>query len=107
MRGLAVDGEALEFLMGFDEKSSARSFVGAARFHPDEAIFDKIGTAYAVFRGNSIERVEQIDGTEIRTVHRDGSTGLEYDFSFFGLVWTMLGCFDLHHPRSHGVIRWI
>src|SRR5712664_1195069 len=43
MRGFAVHGEPLEFLMGFDEKGSTGSFVGAARFHSDEPIFDEVG----------------------------------------------------------------
>ncbi len=58
MRGLAVHSEALEFLMRFDEKSSAGSFVGAARFHSDEAIFDEVGAADSVLRGDFVQRVE-------------------------------------------------
>src|SRR5216683_4355905 len=54
MRGLAIDGEALEFLVGFDEQRSAGSFVSAARFHSHEAIFDQVGAADAVFRGDFI-----------------------------------------------------
>src|SRR6266576_3122361 len=38
MRGLAVDGEPLQFLVGFDQQGAAGSFVGAPRFHPHEAI---------------------------------------------------------------------
>src|SRR6266481_979955 len=48
MRGLAIDGEPLQFLMGFDEKGSAGSFVSAARFHSDEAILDEIRAADAL-----------------------------------------------------------
>src|SRR6266849_5907264 len=39
MRGLAVDREAFQFLMRFDEQRSAGSFVGAAGFHSHETIF--------------------------------------------------------------------
>src|SRR5947199_6394761 len=38
----SIDGEALEFLVRFDKKRSAGSFVGAARFHSDEPVFDEI-----------------------------------------------------------------
>jgi len=72
MRGLAIDGEPLEFLMRFDEEGSAGGFVGAARFHSDQAIFDEVGAADAVFRGDFVERVEQIDGAKFRTVDGTG-----------------------------------
>src|SRR5712664_1314049 len=72
MRGFAVNGEPLEFLMGLDEESSAGSFVGAARLHSDEAIFDEVGAADAVFCGDFVEGVEQIDGAEFRTVDGNG-----------------------------------
>src|ERR1700676_961420 len=62
MRGLAIDGEPLQFLMSFDEKGSAGSFVSAARFHSDEAIFDEISAADTVFGGDFVEGVEKIDG---------------------------------------------
>src|SRR2546425_9154261 len=38
---------------------SAGSFVSAARFHSDEAIFDEIGAADAVLRGDFVERSEE------------------------------------------------
>src|ERR1700682_991247 len=57
MSGFAIDGEPLQFLMRFDEKGSAGSFVSAAGFHPDEAIFDEVGAADAVLRGNFIQRI--------------------------------------------------
>jgi len=91
MRGLAIDGEPLEFLMRFDEEGSAGSFVGAARFHSDEAIFDEVGAADAVFRGDFVERVEQADGAEFRTVDGNGGAGFESDFNFLGFVRSFLG----------------
>src|SRR6266849_2257949 len=54
MRGLAVHGEALEFLMRFDEQGSTGGFVGAARFHSDQAIFDEVGAADAVLGGDFV-----------------------------------------------------
>ena len=98
MRGLAVDGEPLQFLMGFDQQGAAGSFVGAPRFHPDEAIFDKIGAANAVFRGDFVERREQIDGTEFRAVDRSGGAGFESDFDFFRFVRRF---FRRNNPLPH------
>src|SRR6267154_898384 len=86
MRGLAIDGEPLQFLMGFDEKGSAGSFVSAARFHSDEAIFDEIRAADAVLGGDFVESVEKIDGAEFRTVDGNRRAGFESDFNFFGFL---------------------
>src|SRR5438552_1304392 len=85
MRGFAVDGEALELLMRFDEQRSAGSLIGAARFHPDKAILDEIGAAYPVLRGNFIQRVEQFDGPKFRVIHGNRCAGFKSDFDFFGL----------------------
>src|SRR6266571_4302545 len=64
MRGFAVNGKALEFLMRFHEERSAGSFVGAARFHADEAVFDEVGAADAMLCGDFVQRVEQVDGAK-------------------------------------------
>src|SRR5947199_10069812 len=98
----SIDGEALEFLVRFDKKRSAGSFVGAARFHSDEPVFDEISAADAVFCGDFIERVQQIDGAKFRTVHRNGSAGFESDFDFFGLVRSFFWGDD---PLPHGRVR--
>ena len=55
MRGFAIDGEALEFLMRLDQQRAAGSFVGAARLHADQTIFDEIGAADAVARGDFVQ----------------------------------------------------
>ena len=91
MRGLAVDCQALEFLMRFDEQGSARSFVCASRFHSNEAIFDEVGAADAVLRGDFVECIEQNHGAEFCAVHRDGSAGLEANFDLFGFVRSFFG----------------
>src|SRR2546430_2519137 len=98
MRGLAVDGEPLQVLMGYVVQGAARSYVGAPRFHPHEAIFDKIGAANAVFRGDFVERREQIDGTEFRAVDRSGGAGFESDFDFFRFVRRF---FRRNNPLPH------
>src|SRR5882762_6694116 len=106
MRGFAVHGEALEFLMRFDEKSSAGSFVGAARFHSHEAIFDEVGAADAVFGGNFIQRVEKLDGAEFRAVDGNRCSGFETDFDFFGFVGSFFrGNDPLPHRFVWGVGR--
>ncbi len=61
MRGLAIHGKRFEFAMRGDEQSAAGSFVGAARLHADEAIFDDVGAADAVLRGDFVQRVQQFD----------------------------------------------
>src|SRR6266404_1389553 len=102
MRGLAVDCQALEFLMRFDEQRSAGSFVRAAGFHSDEAIFDEVGAADAMSRCNFIELVEKIDRTELRAVHGDGGARLESDFDFLGFVRSFFGRND---PLPHRFVR--
>src|SRR5579859_2012558 len=99
MRGFAIDGEALEFAMRGDEKRAAGSFVRAAGLHADEAIFDKVGAADAVTRGNFVERVEQIDRAEFCSVDGDWSSGFETDFDFFGFVGSF---FRRNSPLPHG-----
>src|SRR5882757_8210422 len=81
-----------------DEQRAAGSFVRATGLHSDEAIFDEVGTAYAVASGNFIEGVEQFDRTEFRAIHGDRSAGLETDFDFFGLVWSF---FRRDSPLPH------
>src|SRR6267378_3515473 len=98
MRGLAVNGQSLEFLMGFHEKGSAGSFVRAARFHPDETIFDKIGAADAVLCGNFIERVKKVDRAEFRAVDGDWCADFKTDFDFFGFVRSF---FRRNDPLPH------
>src|SRR5882762_8947077 len=102
MRGFAVHGEPLEFLMGFDEKGSAGSFVGATGFHSYEAIFDEVGAADAVFCGDFIQGVEKIDGAEFRTVDGNGSAGFESDFDFLGFVRSF---FRRNDPLPHRFVR--
>src|SRR5437588_8299733 len=102
MRGFAVHGEALEFLVRFDEQRSAGSLVRAARFHPDEAIFDEVGAADAVLRGDFIERVEQFDGPKFRAVDGNRSARFESDFDFFGFVRSF---FRGDNPLPHGLVR--
>src|ERR1700741_2438305 len=98
MRGLAVNGESLQFLMGFYEKGSAGSFVSAARLHPHEAIFDKIGAADAVLGGDFVERFKKLDRAEFRSVDRDWCAGCKTDFDFFGFVGSL---FWRNDPLPH------
>ncbi len=41
--------------------------------------------------GDFVERVEQIDGAEFRTVDGNGGAGFESDFNFLGFVRSFLG----------------
>src|SRR5713101_180845 len=102
MRGFAIDGEALQFLMRFHEQRSAGSFVGAARFHSDEAIFDEVGPPDAVLGGDIIQRVHEIDGAEFRAVDRNRRAGFKSDFDFFGFVRSFLRGND---PLPHCFVR--
>src|SRR5713226_7639226 len=102
MRGFAINGEALEFLVRFHEESSAGSFVGAARFHSDEAIFDEVGPPDAVLGGDIIQRVHEIDGAEFRAVDRNRRAGFKSDFDFFGFVRSFLRGND---PLPHRFVR--
>ena len=70
-------------------------------FMPDEAIFDNVGAANAVLCGNFIERVEKIDGTELRAVNADRGACLKTDFDFFGFVWSF---FRRDSPLPHGFV---
>ncbi len=54
MRGFAVDTERFEFAVREDEKRAAGSFIRAARFDADEAIFDEIDSADAVRGGDFV-----------------------------------------------------
>ena len=65
MGGFAIHGEALEFLMRFDQQCSAGSFVSASRLHADQAVFDEVGATNTVFRGDFVERVEKIDRAKL------------------------------------------
>src|SRR6266403_3679995 len=91
MRGFAVDRQALEFLVRFDEQRSAGSFVRAAGFHSDEAIFDEVGAADAVLRGDFVECIKQNHGGEFCTVHGDRRAGFESDFDFLGFLRSFFG----------------
>src|SRR6266436_4956149 len=102
MRGFAVNGEALEFLVRFHEESSAGSFVGATRFHSDEAIFDEVGPPDAVLGGDIIQRVHEIDGAEFRAVDRNRRAGFKSDFDFFGLSGAFSGETTHCHIASFG-----
>src|SRR6266446_2248492 len=72
VRGLAVDRKSFEFLVRFDQQRAAGSFVSSAGFHPDEPVFDEVGAANAMLRGDFIEFVEKIDRTELPAVYRNG-----------------------------------
>ena len=89
MRGFAVHGETFEFAMRGDEQCAAGSFVCAARFHADQAVFDEVGAANAVSRGDVIQRIEKIDRAKPGAIDRDGRSGFETDFDFFGLVGSL------------------
>src|SRR5436853_1599433 len=84
--------------MCFDEKSSAGSFVGTAGFHPDEAIFDKIGAADAMLGGDFVEGVKKVDRVELSAVHGDWCAGFKTDLDFFGFV---RGFFRRDDPLPH------
>src|SRR6266852_8759361 len=45
VRGFAIDGERFEFAVRGDQQRAAGSFVGAARFHTDQAILYDVGSA--------------------------------------------------------------
>src|SRR6266851_2350917 len=102
MRSFAVNGEPLQFLMRFHEQRSAGSFVGAARFHSDEAIFDQVGAADAVLGGNFIQRVKKFDRTKFCAIDGNGRAGFESDFDFFGFVRSF---FRGNDPLPHGFVR--
>src|SRR5258708_6442460 len=72
--------------MRLDQESGGGSVVGDARFHCGEVIFDKVRGADAVFCGDFVESVEQIDGAEFRTVDGNGCARCESDFDFLGFV---------------------
>src|SRR5262249_9174452 len=102
VRGFPVDGEAFEFAMRGDEERAAGSFVRAAGLHTHEAVLDKVGAADAVTRGDFVEGVEKIDGTEFAAVYRNRSAGFETDFDFFGFVGSFFG---RDGPLPHGFAR--
>src|SRR5579859_879008 len=85
-----------------DEERAAGSFVRAARLHTDEAIFDKVRAADAVTRGDFVERIEKIDGSEFGAVDGDGRAGFETDFDFFGFFGSFFG---RDSPLPHGFAR--
>src|SRR5262249_49365922 len=89
--GFAVDGEALKFLMCFDEQRAARSFVSAAGFHSDETIFDEVGAADAMLGSDFVERVEQIDRPQFFAVYGNRSAGFETDFDVLSFVRRFFG----------------
>src|SRR5262249_12281215 len=102
VRGFPVDGEAFEFAMRGDEERAAGSFVRAAGLHTHEAVLDKVGAADAVTRGDFVDGVEKIDGTEFAAVYRNRSAGFETDFDFFGFVGSFFG---RDGPLPHGFAR--
>ena len=89
VRGFAIDGKALEFAMRGDEQCTARSFVCTARLHADEAVFDEVSAAHAVTCGDVIQRIEKIDRAKPGAIDRDGRSGFETDFDFFGPVGSL------------------
>src|SRR5262249_43996061 len=99
MRGFTVDGEALEVAMRGDGQRAAGSFVRAARLHTDETVFDEVGAADAVTRGDFVELVEKIDRAEFRAVDGNRNAGVETDFDFFGFVRSF---FRRDGPLPHG-----
>jgi len=61
MRGLAIEAQRFQLAMRGNEQRAAGSFVGAARFDADQAIFHQVNAADAVRGGDFIQSVEQRD----------------------------------------------
>src|SRR6267154_169105 len=104
MRGFAIDSKRFEFAVRGDQQSAAGSFVGAARFHSYEAVFYDVGAADAVFCGDFVERVQQVDGIGFGTVHGNRQASFEADFDFGGFVRSF---FRRDDPLPHGFVRGI
>src|SRR5258708_29944644 len=102
--GFTIDSKGFEFAMRGDQQSAAGSFVGAARFHADQAIFDYVGAADAVLCGNFVERVPQFVVIDFGAVHGYGQACFEADFDFGGFV---RGFFRGNDPLPHGFVRGI
>src|SRR5229473_6953079 len=101
MRGLAIHGKRFEFAMRGDQQRAAGSFVRAARLHADQAIFDDVGAADTVLRGDLVQRVQQFDCGGFRAVHGDGKTGFRSELDFRAFV---LRLFRRGDPLPHGFV---
>ena len=86
MRGFAVERERFELAMRGDEQSSAGSFIRAAGFDADQAIFDDVHAADAIGCSDFIELIEQRDRREILAVDGNRSAAYESDFHGGGLA---------------------
>src|SRR5256885_11132438 len=101
MRGFAVDGQGLELAMRGDEQRAAGSFIGAARFHTYQAVFDDVRPPNAVLRGDFVESVQQIHRRSLAAVHGNRRAGFKADLDFRGLVRSFFGRGD---PLPHGLV---
>ena len=84
-----------------DEQRAARSFIRAARFDADEAIFDDVHAADAIGGGNFVQLIEQRKRREIFAVHRNGSAASKPISTVVGCVGRLRGRSD---PLPHGFV---
>ena len=98
MRGLAVHGKALQFLVRFHQERTSRSFISATRFHAYEPVLDQIRAADTVLRGDFVQRIDKFNGAQFRAINGNWCTGFKADFDFFGLIRSLLRrCDPLPH----------
>ena len=102
VRRLAVEAQRFEFAMRGDQQRAARRFVRAARFHPDQAIFDQVDASHAVRRRDFIQLFDQRHRGTLFAVHRNRRAGLESDFDVRRLVRRF---FRRDDPLPHRFVR--
>src|SRR5215475_4775319 len=107
MRGVAVEGEALDPAMRSLQDRPAGRLVDTPRFHADEAVLDEIEPADAVPAAGFVQALEQRGGREMFAIYRDRIAAFEGDFDTFGFVGRGLGGDGAAEHELLGLDPWV
>ncbi len=91
MHRAAIERQLFDPAMRCKQDRPARRFVHAARFHPDEAVFDEIEPADAVAAAVIVQGGEQGCWAHRRAIDRDGIAAFEGDNDIFGCIGRVFG----------------
>ena len=94
MHDFAVHRERFHLAVGEVEDRAAGGFVNATALHADEAVFDHVHAADAVFAAEFVEGVHHGERVEFFAVHGGAKAALEFELDILGKVGRIL--------RQHG-----
>ena len=107
MRRVAIETQGFQLAVSQDDQSSSGSFIGAAGFHADKAVFHQLGAANAVRTADFIQRLDDLRRSQSLSIHRDGGALFKSDGNFAARLGSLARVRG-QHPNivGHGQ-RWI